>query len=499
MEKPIVLCILDGWGHGESSSSNALSLAHTPCWDALNQRFEKSLLKASGQEVGLPKGQMGNSEVGHMTIGAGRVVFQDLPRIDKAISDGTLSSNALLQNFVKSLKQANKPCHLMGLLSPGGVHSHQGHILALAKILAEAGVQTDLHAFLDGRDTPPQSAHGFIEDFLNQIKNFPLIRLVSLSGRYYAMDRDHRHERIDKAYNTLVKGEAPTFDDPLAYIKESYAAGTGDEFVIPAIATGYAGIKGGDGILIANFRADRVRQLLTRLVESPELKGSQILGMTRYSHELEKRISALFPPQNPDGTLGEITSKAGLTQLRLAETEKYAHVTYFLNGGREEPFPKEDRIMVPSPKVATYDLQPEMSAREVTDKLCKAIDSQHYDLIIVNYANADMVGHTGLLKAAIKAVEALDECLGRLWKSVEKKGGILAVTADHGNVEAMVDATSGKAHTAHTLNPVPFLLCTPEKRELKPWGSLADIAPTLLDLMTIEKPVQMSGQTLLIA
>jgi len=499
MKKTFIICVLDGWGDAEPSASNTLSQADTPHWDALNNRFEKSLLSASGQDVGLPEGQMGNSEVGHMTIGAGRVILQDLPRIDRAVAEGALGANAHLQDLIQSLKQNNKPCHLMGLLSPGGVHSHQNHILALAKILTESGIKTYLHAFLDGRDTPPQSAHGYVEACLKELKKLPLLSLASLSGRYYAMDRDNRHERIEKAYGALVKGDAPTFEDPLAYIQESYAAGTSDEFMVPAIAAGYQGIKDGEGVLMANFRADRVRQLLTRFVESPELKTSKILGMTRYSRELEKRVEALFPPQTPENTLGEIVSKAGLTQLRLAETEKYAHVTYFLNGGREEPFSKEERLMVPSPKVATYDLKPEMSAKDVTDKLCEAVESSHYDLIVVNYANADMVGHTGLLNPAIKAVEALDECLGRLWKSVEKTGAVLAITADHGNVEAMVDAQSGKSHTAHTLNPVPFLLCGPKVHSLKPTGGLADIAPTFLDLMDIEKPTQMSGQTLLIA
>lgn len=499
MKKTFILCVLDGWGEAKPSPSNALSQGKTPHWDNLTNRFEKSLLSASGQDVGLPEGQMGNSEVGHMTIGAGRVILQDLPRIDKAVADGTLGENPHLQGFIQSLKQGNKPCHLMGLLSPGGVHSHQNHLVALAKILAESGVKTYFHAFLDGRDTPPQSAKDYVEAFLKEIKDFPLLSLATLSGRYYAMDRDNRHERIEKAYDAIVRGDAPTFDDPLACIQESYAAGTGDEFLMPAVMTGYQGINNGAGVLMANFRADRVRQLLTRFVDSSELKDSKILGMTRYSRELEKRVGVLFSPQTPENTLGETISNAGLTQLRLAETEKYAHVTYFLNGGREEPFPKEERLMIPSPKVATYDLKPEMSAKDVTDKLCEAIESSHYDLIVVNYANADMVGHTGLMGPAIKAVEALDECLGRVWTSVEKTGAVLGITADHGNVEVMVDAQSGKSHTAHTLNPVPFLLCGPDLYRLKPTGGLADIAVTFLDLMDIEKPTQMSGQTLLIA
>lgn len=499
MKQTVVLCILDGWGHGVDAPSNALSQANTPCWDRLTKHFKKSLLSASGKEVGLPQGQMGNSEVGHMTIGSGRIIQQDLPRIDQAISHGTLATNAKLQDFINTLKKNNKPCHLMGLLSPGGVHSHQDHILALSKILANAGIKTTIHAFLDGRDTPPQSAHGFMGIFLDQIKDIPLLSLVSLSGRYYAMDRDNRHERIDKAYAALVKGDSPSFNDPLSYIQNSYNAGVGDEFIVPACTESYTGIKEGEGILMANFRADRVRQLLTRFIDSPDLKTSKILGMTRYSQALEKRMRALFLPQHPQETLGELVSQAGLTQLRLAETEKYAHVTYFLNGGREEPFPQEDRIMVPSPKVATYDLQPKMSAKEVTDKLCEALESHRYDLIIVNYANADMVGHTGNLKAAVEAVEVLDHCLERLWNTVKKDKNILAITADHGNVEAMVDEASGKAHTAHTLNPVPFLLCGPQVHELKKTGALADISPTLLELMNIEKPVQMSGQSLLIA
>ncbi len=498
MKKTFILCILDGWGDGRESPSNAISQAKTPCWDELKGRFQKSLLSASGQDVGLPQGQMGNSEVGHMNIGAGRVVLQDLPRIDQAISTGALAQDKTLQDFAHSLKKAGKPCHLMGLLSPGGVHSHVNHIVELAKIMNRAGVPTFIHAFLDGRDTPPQSAKGYIKDFLRDIKDLSQVSLASLGGRYYGMDRDHRWERIDQAFEAIVQAKAPTFDDPLDYSQQSYDQDVSDEFVVPGVKKGYQGIQEGDGLLMANFRADRVRQILTRFVESPHLKESQILGMVRYSKDLDQRLEALFPAQCYAMTLGDVVSRQGLTQLRLAETEKYAHVTYFLNGGREEPFEKEDRLMVPSPKVATYDLQPEMSASEVTDKLCGAIESQVYDLIVVNYANADMVGHTGKLNAAILAVEALDKCIARVWQCVENQGGVLAITADHGNVEAMLDPQSGKVHTAHTLNPVPFLVCGPQKYNVKSDGILADIAPTVLEVMGLEKPVQMTGHTLLI-
>lgn len=496
MKKPFILCILDGWGHGDKSPSNAISQAKTPCWDALNLRFQKSLLGASGQDVGLPQGQMGNSEVGHMTIGAGRIILQDLPRIDQAISTGELGQNKTLQDFAQSLKYSGKPCHLMGLLSPGGVHSHIDHVMALAQIMERAGVTTFIHGFLDGRDTPPKSAKGYIQKFLNDIENLSHISLASLGGRYYGMDRDNRWERIDQAFEAIVKAKVPPFDNPLAYIQQSYDQGVSDEFVVPGVKKGYPGFQKNDGLLVANFRADRVRQILTRFTET--FKDAQLLGMASYSTELSQHMKVLFTPQSHDMTLGDVIAQKGLTQLRLAETEKYAHVTYFLNGGREEAFKNEKRIMVPSPKVATYDLQPEMSSSEVTDKVCEAIESQDYDLIVVNYANADMVGHTGDLSASILAVEALDRCLKRIWTCVESQKGTVAITADHGNVEAMVDPSSGETHTAHTLNPVPFLLCTEKVYALKPKGILADIAPTILEMMNLEKPAQMTGHTLLI-
>lgn len=497
MKKALVLCILDGWGEGVASPANALSCASTPCWDALTQRFDKSLLSASGEDVGLPERQMGNSEVGHMTIGAGRAILQDLPRIDHAIKKGELARNQTLLTFAHDLKTANKACHLMGLLSPGGVHSHVNHMVALCEILNAQGVTTHVHGLLDGRDTPPQSALGFVDEFLTRIQNLSHVTVSTLGGRYYAMDRDNRWERIDKAYEAMVQGKSMTFEDPLSYIKESYHNNTNDEFVLPGCARGYGGVQQGDGVLVANFRADRVRQILGKLVEDPAFATSSFVGMTRYSRELDQRFQTLFPPQFHDQTLGEVISQQGMTQLRLAETEKYAHVTYFLNGGQEDPFGGEDRIMIPSPKVATYDLQPEMSASEVTDKICEAVSSGVYDLVVVNYANADMVGHTGDLAAAIKAVESLDHCLERVWACVEKVGGVLALTADHGNVEAMVDPASGKTHTAHTLNPVPFVLCGPSRVPLKSTGTLADIAPTVLDVLKIEKPAQMTGHSLL--
>lgn len=498
-KKTCVLAILDGWGEASASASNAISLAQTPNWTALLKACPKSSLSASGEDVGLPRGQMGNSEVGHMTIGSGRVIWQDLPRIDRAIAEGNLATNGVLVDWMQQLKTSGRPCHLMGLLSPGGVHSHQNHLLALCQILSAEGIQTYVHAFLDGRDTPPQSAKGYVADFLKQIQPFPGVEVVSLGGRYYGMDRDNRTERIERAYGVLAMGEGPVFEDPLAYIQSSYDDGVFDEFVVPACRYGYAGFQGGDGLLIGNFRADRVRQVLRRFMTDQRFAQSPLLGLTPYGQEFQGRVGALFQAQETTHTLGDVMAQAERTQLRLAETEKYAHVTYFFNGGREEPFPREDRVMVPSPKVATYDLQPEMSAPEVTHKLVSAIASGLYDLIVVNYANGDMVGHTGNIPGSIKAVEAVDQALGEIWRAVEQHGGILAITADHGNVETMMDLVTGGVQTAHTLNPVPFVLWGGGEVTLRPDGTLADIAPTLLSLIGLEKPQQMTGHSLVIS
>ncbi len=503
--KPAVLCILDGWGEREDAPDNAIALADVPNWTRLSQSMPRSRLDASAGEVGLPDGQMGNSEVGHMNLGAGRIVMQDLPRIDAAVADSSLADNAALRAYAERLKQTGGTCHLLGLLSPGGVHAHQEHIAALAGIVAGMGVPVAVHGFLDGRDMPPKSADSCIRQFEASIGGYGGVRLASLIGRYFAMDRDNRWDRVIKCYDLLVDGRGERHETAHDAVAAAYASGETDEFILPRVIGDYAGMKDGDGVLMANFRADRARQILAALGD-PEFIGferSRVvdfatrLGMVEYSQALNAYYDILFPAQDLDGVIGAVVASEGLRQLRIAETEKYAHVTFFMNGGREEPFPGEDRILVPSPNVATYDERPEMSAPEVTDRLIEAIDSGAYDLIIVNYANGDMVGHTGDLEAAIRAVETLDTALGRLERAVSKAGGVMLVTADHGNCEQMSDPEGG-AHTAHTLNVVPAVLVNPPE-----WvgglrdGRLSDVAPTLLRLMGIEQPAAMTGRSLI--
>ena len=502
--RPVVLCILDGWGCREATDNNAIAQAATPVWDRIWQAHPHGRLDASAGEVGLPAGQMGNSEVGHMNIGAGRIVLQDLPRIDKTIAEGRLATLPALQSFIAALKDSGGKAHLMGLLSPGGVHSHQDHMAALANALAEAGIDVRVHAFLDGRDTPPRSALDYLSRFAEMA---PKARFATVSGRFYAMDRDKRWERVAQAYGAIVSGHSEQCAATgTAAVESGYGRDENDEFVQPTVIEGYGGMAAGDGVLMANFRADRARELLHALCDPdfdgferpnpPQLAAS--LGMVSYSSALDRLLSSLFAPLELTNTLGEVAADNGLNQLRIAETEKYAHVTFFLNGGREEPFAGEERILVPSPKVATYDLKPEMSAREVTDKLVAAIEGGRFDVIVVNYANPDMVGHTGVLKAAIAAIETVDECLGRLEAAVAKAGGALFVTADHGNAEMMTDLNSGQAHTAHTMNKVPAVLIGGSRSvaELAD-GRLADIAPTLLDLLGISQPAEMEGRSLL--
>ena len=503
--KPVVLCILDGWGHRPQPAANAIEQASTPNWHAMMRECPHALIDASELHVGLPEGQMGNSEVGHMNLGAGRVVMQDLPRIDQAIANGELQGNPLLHAFIAKLKESGGTCHLMGLLSPGGVHSHQAHLVALAKMISGAGVPVALHALLDGRDTPPSSARQYVSEVAAALAGHSNVRFATVGGRYYAMDRDKRWERVELAYNAFF-GDAPyRAPNAMAAVEAAYARDETDEFVKPTVIDGFDGIKDGDGLLMGNFRADRARQILTALLD-PAFDGfkrrkvakfAAVLGMVEYSSALAKFMPALFPPMELGDTLGEIASKAGLKQLRIAETEKYAHVTFFFNGGEERLFPGEERILVPSPKVATYDLKPEMSAYEVTDKLVQAIESDTFDFIVVNFANTDMVGHTGDLSAAIKAVEAVDRCLGRLRAAVDAKGGTILITADHGNAEMMTDPTTGEPHTAHTLNRVPVIVCGAPDRKVMD-GKLADVAPTLLELMGLPKPAAMTGHSLLV-
>ena len=496
--RPVMLVILDGWGWREDPADNAIRLAKTPNFDRLWTSCPHALLRTSGLNVGLPDGQMGNSEVGHLNIGAGRVVMQDLPRIGLAIEDGSLAKNPVLTDLIGRLKATGGTCHLFGLISPGGVHSHQDHAAALAHILDKAGVKAVIHAFTDGRDTPPQSAG---EDLRCLSAALPgAVKIATVDGRYYAMDRDKRWDRVQKAYLAMAEGKGPRFADAASVVDQAYGEKITDEFIIPAAIGDYAGMQDGDALLCFNFRADRVREILAPMVD-PGFDGFALdrriqfcaaVGMTHYSDALAPFMTTLFAPQAMSHLLGQEVSAAGRTQLRMAETEKYPHVTYFFNGGEETPNPGEERIMVPSPKVATYDLQPEMSAAELTDKAVEQINSKKFDMIILNFANPDMVGHTGSLPAAIRAVETIDACLGRIADAVTAQGGALLVTADHGNCEMMRDPVTGGPHTSHTTNPVPVFLMGGNDRTLHD-GSLCDIAPTLLHLMDLPQPAEMTG------
>ncbi len=499
--RPVMLVILDGFGWREVNADNAVRLAKTPTFTGLWETCPHAFLHTSGRDVGLPDGQMGNSEVGHLNIGAGRVVKQELVRIGDAVHDGSIAQMPAFVELVDALKKTGGTCHLIGLVSPGGVHSHQDHGAAIAGYLHNAGIGTAVHAITDGRDTPPQSAG---EDLKRLQAALPAgVPVATVIGRYFAMDRDKRWDRVAQAYNAIAEADGARADSPEAAIEAAYAAGKFDEFVPATVIGEYAGMKDGDAILCFNFRADRVREILAALLDPAfegfprqrVLKFAAAVGMTRYSDALAPFLGVLFAPDHLENILGEVVSKAGKTQLRMAETEKYPHVTYFLNGGREIAYPGEDRIMVPSPKVATYDLQPEMSAPELTDKAVEAIDSGKYDLIVLNYANPDMVGHTGVLSAAIKAVETVDTGLGRIAAAINRQGGALLVTADHGNCELMKDPETGGPHTAHTTNPVPVVLMGSGANALHE-GRLADLAPTLLALLGIPQPAEMTGHSI---
>ena len=498
--RPVMLAILDGWGWRDDQADNAVRLARTPHYDALWASCPHAFLATSGLDVGLPPGQMGNSEVGHLNIGAGRVVMQDLPRIGSAIADGSIARLPALVDLIGKLKASGGTCHLLGLASPGGVHAHQDHAAALARILHAAGVKVAVHAFLDGRDTPPQSA---ADDIARLCAALPAgVPVATVCGRYYVMDRDKRWDRVAKAYLAMAEAAAPRFATPAAVIAAAYAEGVTDEFVLPATIGDYAGMADGDALLCFNFRADRVREIFTALLD-PAFDGFALprrihfvaaAGLTYYSDALAPFMTTLFPQIPMTNLLGNVVAAAGKRQLRMAETEKYPHVTYFFNGGEETPNPGEDRIMVPSPKVATYDLQPEMSAPELTDKAVAAIASGEYDMIILNFANPDMVGHTGVLAAAIKAVETVDAGLGRIVAAINAAGGALLVTADHGNCEMMRDPSTGGPHTSHTTNPVPVLLLGGGDSLHN--GRLADLAPTILALMGLPQPAEMTGRSL---
>jgi 2,3-bisphosphoglycerate-independent phosphoglycerate mutase len=497
-----MLVILDGWGWREEAADNAVRLARTPNFNRLWESCPHAFLRTSGLDVGLPEGQMGNSEVGHLNLGAGRVVMQDLPRINLACADGSIATLPALVELIGKLKATGGTCHLMGLVSEGGVHSHQDHAVALAKVVASQGIPVALHAWTDGRDTPPQTALG---DLARVEAALPAgARIATVSGRYYAMDRDNRWERVSRAYLAMAEAEAPRVARATEAVQAAYATGKFDEFIEPAVVGDYAGMKDGDGILCFNFRADRAREIMAALLdpgftgfERPRAVGfAGAAGMTRYSDALAPLMGALFAPQTMDRLLGQVVAAAGLKQVRLAETEKYPHVTYFFNGGVETPNVGEDRVMIPSPKVATYDLQPEMSAPELTEAAVKAIGSGDYAMLILNFANPDMVGHTGSLPAAIKAVETVDAGLGRIIAAIEAQRGWLLVAADHGNCELMRDPATGGPHTAHTTNVVPVLLFGPTNRALAA-GRLADVAPTMLELLGLAVPPEMTGRSLL--
>jgi len=503
MPKPVVLCILDGWGLSEQPEANAPHLAETPNMDRLMAGCPNAKLVTHGTDVGLPTGQMGNSEVGHTNIGAGRVVAMDLGQIDLAIEDGSFADNDALAQFIDRLKGTGGTAHLLGLVSDGGVHGHIAHIAAAAQVIAAAGVPVVLHAMTDGRDVAPKSARTHLANLSEMLPEG--VRIATVTGRYFAMDRDNRWDRVQEAYEAIAAGKGLCASDARTAVTNAYARSETDEFITATVIGDYPGVAEGDGLFCLNFRADRAREILQALAD-PDFDAfarahapgwAARLGMVEYSDALNALFDTVFPPRDIPNTLAEWVSRAGLRQFHIAETEKYPHVTFFLNGGREEPERGEDRYMAASPRVATYDLQPEMSAEEVTDHLVEAI-GEGYDLIVVNYANPDMVGHTGDLKAAMSACAAVDRGLGRVLEALEAAGGAMIVTADHGNCEVMVDPETGGPHTAHTLNPVPVILVGgPEGTGLRDGGRLADLAPTVLALMGLPQPEEMTGESLL--
>ena len=500
--KPVVLCILDGWGLSDSATGNAPLLAQTPNMDRLMVTCPHATLITFGPDVGLPRGQMGNSEVGHTNIGAGRVVAMDLGQIDLAIEEGKFAQNPPLRDYIDRLKATGGTAHVMGLVSDGGVHGHLQHMIAAVKALTSEGIPVAIHAWTDGRDVGPRSALPYFETLEGALP--ASAKIVTVSGRYYAMDRDTRWERVEKAFAAIVRGGGEAASSAKAAIEAAYARGEDDEFIQPTVINGYQGAKSGDGLFCLNFRADRAREILAALAApdfddfetGPRPDWVAVMGMAEYSEAHAAYMTTMYPKPEIPNTLGEWVAQKGLRQYRLAETEKYPHVTFFLNGGEEKPFGGEDRLMPKSPKVATYDLQPEMSAGEVTDAFVAAIE-EGYDLIVVNYANPDMVGHTGDLQAAIAACEAVDRGLGRVLTALEKAGGAMIVTADHGNCDVMIDPETGGPHTAHTLNPVPVVVVgAAEGAQLRD-GRLADLAPTILHLMDLEQPEEMTGTCLL--
>jgi 2,3-bisphosphoglycerate-independent phosphoglycerate mutase len=526
--KPLVLIILDGWGFSPKTEANAIALARKPTYDRLLRECPNTLIHTSGKYVGLPNGQMGNSEVGHLNIGAGRIVHMDITRIDLMIQNGDLFSHPTLLAAMKHARSGGRRLHVFGLLSDGGVHSQQTHLYELLKMAKQNGVdRVFVHAFMDGRDTLPTNGAGYLQQLQQKMREYNSGKIASVSGRYYAMDRDRRWERIAKAFNAMVHGdeEAGKYVDPVQGVKDSYNKGVTDEFVVPFVCVDNRGeplatIRDEDACICFNFRADRVRQITRALCRNSGLnpqdgrdlpgaddldtiiprnrvpKNLHYVCMTRYDKQFT--LPVVISPESLDNILANVMGQMKLRNLRVAETEKYAHVTYFFNGGVEQPFPGEDRVLVPSPKVATYDLKPEMSAGGIADAVVKAVEDGTFDVLIVNFANADMVGHSGKIEPTVKAVETVDACLGRIEKSVRQKGGAMLITADHGNAEMMIDPATGGPHTAHTTNPVPFIVVseTSKQLSLKPDGSLRDISPTVLGMLGLPKPKEMTGQDL---
>jgi len=502
MKKPVMLCILDGWGLRDNGDDNAIETGDTPNWHRLISRYPWSRLEASGEAVGLPEGQMGNSEVGHLNIGSGRVVYQDLTRINKSVRDGDFFENPVFAEAMDRAAREDRKLHLMGLLSDGGVHSHIDQVIALVKMAKERGVKRlYVHALLDGRDVPPSSAGTYVETLEKAMEKTGLGEIATIAGRYYTMDRDKRWDRVEKGYDAMVRAQGQTAPGALEAVSQAYGRGETDEFVLPTVIRPEGRIEDGDSLIFFNFRADRAREI-TRAFTQKDFAEFPVepirihyVCLTEYDATFDAPIA--FPPESLDHTLGEVLSEAGLSQLRIAETEKYAHVTFFFNGGVEEAVPGEDRILIASPKVATYDLQPEMSAYEVKDRVLEVLDQDLYDVIILNFANPDMVGHTGVLEAARKAVAAVDDCLQQVLDRVLEKDGTVFVTADHGNCEQMVDPETGNPHTAHTSNLVPFVVVSRDAQDLTVAdGSLQDIAPTILWRLGLEKPQAMTGSSL---
>ena len=504
-KSPIALIIMDGYGLNPETKGNAIYEAKKPYLDRYFKEYPNSKLSASGLSVGLPDGQMGNSEVGHTNIGAGRVVYQMLVKITKDIEDGTFFENVALVDAMKSAKENGKALHLMGLLSDGGVHSHQRHLVGLLEMAHRMGLEkVYVHTFHDGRDVPPTSGVDFMSELVSDIERIGTGKIATISGRYYAMDRDNAWDRVEKSYNAMVLGEGKEERDPVEAIRKSYADGVTDEFIVPTVIDKEGTIKDGDSVIMFNFRPDRARQI-TRTFVDPDFNGFErkngyfklnFVCMAQYDAQMPN-VSVAYPPEQLKMTFGEYISKLGMTQLRIAETQKYAHVTFFFNGGEERQFDGEDRILIKSPDVATFDMKPEMSAPEVCDAVCKAIDEDKYDVIILNYANCDMVGHTGVMDAAVKAVETVDSCVGKMVDKLLEKGGKAIITADHGNADCLVDPETNDVFTAHTTNPVPMIVIGAGDVKVKD-GKLCDLCPTMLDMMGIDKPEEMTGESLIV-